>query len=102
MKMRLIDADALTMEMDAGCMPITEWGISGITGDESCIKDYIDAAPTIEAEPVKHGEWKPCFEDYRKQIEGNECSACGFQIYGSRMDMFRYCPNCGAKMEEDK
>lgn len=49
--MRPIDADALIMEMDAGCMPIRDKGISGITGDESCIKDYIDKAPTIKAEP---------------------------------------------------
>lgn len=49
--MRPIDADALIMEMDAGCVPIRDKGISGITGDESCIKDYIDKAPTIKAEP---------------------------------------------------
>lgn len=49
--MRPIDADALIMEMDAGCMPIMEKGISGVIGDESCIKDYIDKAPTIATEP---------------------------------------------------
>ena len=64
------------------------------------IGEVLDRQPTIELEPV-HGEWKPCFEDNRKQIEGNECTVCKFRIYGSRMDMFRYCPNCGAKMEEE-
>lgn len=43
---RLIDAEALIAEMGAGCMPINEKGISGITGDNSTIKDYIDNAPT--------------------------------------------------------
>lgn len=50
--MRLIDAYALLMEMGAGCLPIFEKGISGVTGDESTIKDYIDEAPTIDAVEV--------------------------------------------------
>ena len=46
---RLIYANDLLNEMTAGCIPIHEKGISNILGDESCIKDYIDNAPTIEA-----------------------------------------------------
>lgn len=52
--MRLIDADALKDEMRAGCVPIDLGGITGITGDDDSIEDYIDAAPTIDAIPV---EW---------------------------------------------
>ena len=52
--MRLIDADALKDEMRAGCVPIDLGGITGITGDDDSIEDYIDAAPTIPAIPV---EW---------------------------------------------
>ena len=51
---RLIDADALKDEMRAGCVPINLGGITGITGDDDSIEDYIDAAPTIDAIPV---EW---------------------------------------------
>lgn len=51
---RLIDADALKDEMRAGCVPIDLGGITGITGDDDSIEDYIDAAPTIDAIPV---EW---------------------------------------------
>lgn len=43
---RLIDANALIAELSAGCMPIYEKGISGLMGDNSTIKDYIDSAPT--------------------------------------------------------
>jgi len=49
--------------------------------------------------PAKHGLWKRCFEDWRHQLEGDECSACGFQHYGSAIDHYLYCPNCGAKMD---
>lgn len=52
--MRPIDADALKDEMRAGCVPIDLGGITGITGDDDSIEDYIDAAPTIDAIPV---EW---------------------------------------------
>lgn len=61
----------------------------------------LDKAPTEDVQEVKHGEWKECFEDWRKQIAGDECSSCGFQHYGSSIVHYHYCPNCGAKMDGD-
>ena len=55
--MRLIDADNLLNEMEFGCIPICEKGISGVLGDESCIKDYIDNAPTIDV-PCEQIKWE--------------------------------------------
>ena len=43
-----IDAEDLIKNMEAGCIPIHEKGISGILGDESCIKDYIDKAVRVD------------------------------------------------------
>lgn len=59
--------------------------------------------PAADVEPVRHGRWERCFEDWRQQIEGDKCSACGFEYYGTGISRFHYCPNCGAKMclEED-
>ena len=48
--------------------------------------------------PVKHGKWELCFEDSRRQIEGNKCSVCGYEYYGNK---YFYCPNCGARMDGD-
>lgn len=50
--------------------------------------------------PVRHGRWEQCFEDWRKQIEGDKCSVCGFEHYGASIKNYNYCPNCGAKMDE--
>lgn len=61
--------------------------------------DCVNTCPTIEAEPVVHGRWEQCFEDWRKQIEGDKCSACGFEHYGCSVKHYHYCPNCGAKMD---
>lgn len=56
-------------------------------------------APTIEAEPTKHGKW------ILNSQYGAECSECGtamFEIVGAPYTTFEpnYCPNCGAKMDE--
>ena len=92
--MRLIDADALrasaikatgnTELAFDNCFPY--WQFS------KCIKE----APTIEAAPVIHAEWKTNSNYPDKLI----CSVCGY-----KEDMWwadngtYYCPNCGAKME---
>lgn len=52
-----------------------------------------------EVAPVRHGRWKLCCEDYRHQIEGDECTACGFQHYGTTINRYCYCPACGARMD---
>ena len=67
------------------------------------VKTLLMRIPTADVEPVRHGAWYQCFEDWRQQQEGNKCSVCGFEYYGTGVRTFHYCPNCGAKMElEDK
>lgn len=60
---------------------------------------YIEEIPAADVEPVRHGAWYPCFEDWRQQQEGNKCSVCGFEYYGTGIRSFHYSPNCGAKMD---
>ena len=65
------------------------------------IENLIQKQPTADVVEVRHGKWQPCFEDWRKQIEGDECSVCGFQHYGTNIRNYLYCPNCGARMDGD-
>ena len=55
--------------------------------------------PTIEAEPVRHGEWLPDENFSLNRI----CSSCKKKIWvPTNYDgeiLFNYCPNCGAKMK---
>lgn len=60
-----------------------------------CVEDV----PAADVAPVRHGQWEQCFEDWRRQIEGNKCTACGFEHYGSCINYYHYCPNCGVKMD---
>lgn len=54
--------------------------------------EALEKVPTIEAKPVRHGQWIDTGS-------GQECSVCGEIQYG--YDNFRYyCPFCGAKMGE--
>lgn len=89
---RLIDADALI------CEALTEACFDSRT--EDVFLDLIDAQPTIDAEPVRHGRWEDSLvRDWR-------CSECGEKIEKVRKvdgycydDKPNYCPNCGVKMD---
>jgi hypothetical protein len=90
--MRLIDADALkerAIRLVTVKYPNTYF--KGVGTRE------IDKAPTIEAEPVRHGEWIDTgIEEFGLIYSGYKCSQCGFILYGNQT---KYCPNCGAKMD---
>ena len=96
--MRLIDADALRKVHCEDC---------NHEAQEMCKSDpvcatlmWLDEAPTIEAEPVKHGRWTLLrLSPIKKMVV---CSACGGNFYTdlSTEDVFfNFCPNCGAKMD---
>ena len=88
---RLIDANELYVDARCG------------ENEEPYISLYqINDAPTVDAEPVRHGK------DIYMQGDGHcefKCSVCGVEIpvvEGGELDggKFNYCPNCGAKMDE--
>lgn len=106
--MRLVDADALkpkmTVDVLGGHKRIWVCGV-------------IDDAPTIDAQPVKHGHWA----DYGSGV-GMYCSECRHRIryrngirettmfsdgefkfvqYASKNGYYDFCPKCGAKMDGD-
>lgn len=47
------------------------------------------------------GEWQVCFEDWREQIAGDQCSKCGFQHYGTSINHYKFCPACGAPTTDE-
>ena len=53
----------------------------------------IDDIPPAELERKK-GKWIVKEEDWRKQLEWDECSECGF----TTTKQYNFCPNCGADM----
>lgn len=85
--MRPIDADGLKTAL-ISCRDL---------GRRSCeaVVKVIDEQPTIEAEPVVHGEW--IYENYTWH-----CGVCGFHPFKGYIPKepgFNFCPNCRAKMD---
>lgn len=95
--MRLIDADAF-METIRNHDYILTSAIN--TKDRGMytigIQQAIDAAPTIEAEPVRHGRWTPKENIIRCPYARNYyCSECRCDPIETGI----FCNNCGAKMD---
>lgn len=61
------------------------------------VERALKAIPTVDAAPIVHGFWidenPDDFLDPRMR-----CSIC--RVIASPLIKWRYCPNCGAKMEE--
>jgi len=63
--------------------------------DVSDALDELNSIPAEDVVPAKHGEWA----SPEPQCEYYYCTNCqvGRTIFGK---LYRYCPYCGAKMEE--
>lgn len=104
---RLIDADALLEQMKR-------------TNRYFNVKFDIEEAPTIEADPVRHGSCPYCNAETNDFVPINQTvEYSGIEIALNRQGMLRvrvyesgqenfttqdiveikYCPNCGAKMD---
>lgn len=95
--MRLIDADALHVHrgIDVGR---NYGGLRAVV-----FKRAIDNAPTIDAVPVKHGEWIGIMTEEWCTFDECKCSVCGVVEYFTKgWKKFSYCPNCGSKMDGGK
>lgn len=101
--MRLIDADAWKKDIEENY--VFTWG--------SYMKDdviqSIDAQPTVDAVPVRHGKWTADEILYTQGMA--VCSCCKTEYYRDDLYMVgndaqgelpNYCPNCGATMDEVK
>lgn len=98
--MRLIDADALLENYDL--KNATKYGNKTAEQQHNSystlmlyeVADLIDDAPTIDAEPVRHGQLVSTGFD-EIYCEWGDCTVCGAD---NRIDA-KFCNNCGAKIE---
>ena len=90
---RLIDADALIHRLLN-----TKIVAANLFQYANAVTNMIGDAPTIEAEPVRHGYWENA--NGRPKTYIRKCSVCGKEAYFcGRGCSYKYCPNCGAKMD---
>ena len=118
--MRPIDADSLIKDIVESIRLADEWERESYENkDEIGLKYAIDTrqslmamlsrvkeAPTIEAEPVRHGRW---IDTPLPNSRVAKCSLCGFWQRTNGDDkagkhmihnaVYRYCGGCGARMD---
>lgn len=92
--MRPIDADALKTKIQKIKAEALEHGFApeSVCGD--ILLNFLDNAPTIEAKPIVHAHWNA----------DGRCTNCGgyapFFAYADDWFETKYCPHCGAQMDE--
>ena len=69
--------------------------------NDEAINNRLNNLPSVDAVPVRHGRWIT----HEMQINGYahaicECTACG-AFRPTALYPMNYCPNCGAKMDEE-
>ena len=93
--MRLIDADSIHYTR-----VLSQQGLNM----ELTAKVVIDDMPTIDAAPVKHGYWK-YYSEKRFTVPIScriVCSNCLTSMVRVSGENFKFCPHCGARMDEEK
>lgn len=98
--MRLIDADAAKARMiEISAKVFTEINfttfpiVAGMINKFDCEDDF----PTIEVVPVIHSKWVSHDNSSHKFCEN---CGIGFNILFYQKNDYRFCPYCGAKMDE--
>lgn len=117
--MRIIDADAIPWTANGCGHPNCKDICESTKNDGGCCgwlvahKRDVDLMPTVDVEQEIHGEWV---------LHGNDddmgstyfCSQCNFQLDSDLFysgyeggkwvenNVFKYCPNCGAKMDGER
>ena len=94
-KKRLIDADAF-----AGCLErMTKTAYPNLFPGLLEAIDFVKDFPTVDAVEVVHGEWIVCGDG---EYVPFMCSACGKTTSWYHAQTANYCPNCGAKMDQEE
>lgn len=73
------------------------------------VLEYIDALPSADVQPVRHGVWME--ENRRPRSAMFYCSECHRTAYDiqptrdktwAKRCRYAYCPNCGARMDGEQ
>lgn len=88
--------------------PLDVVGTKGVSKDYAegmaYVLDLLDNLPIADVEPVRHGHWKVVNDGYGDKAYICECSECKdtVWVYTNADRKWNYCPNCGARMDEEE
>ena len=104
-KMRPIDADELKKKLAdelSDALGETDF-TDGLQHGLKLAIELAEETPIADAEPIRHGHWEKSKDDNDRW----RCSRCGnvyigFNgIHSTFAEICYYCPNCGAKMDDE-
>lgn len=107
--MRLIDAGALKniyAQIIAKLEAVSDGNIIPLIAKMaiSALMDCIEYQPTIDAKPVVHARWREFYPPKEFILTGEEklyiCSNCDAKY--SDIENQKFCPWCGAQMDENE
>ena len=78
-------------------LKVLEHNFYGI-GGAGVMRQLIEMQPAAGAAPVRRGRW---IEKPYLLGTSRFCSRCG-ENYGMQHAIYRYCPNCGARMDGEE
>ena len=64
--------------------------------DDCASKKAIEQIPPADVVPVIHAKY-----ENPDELGNYQCSNCGDKVGDFIVDEFKYCPNCGAKMDKE-
>lgn len=77
--------------------------LRGANIETNAVDPFYDDCPLPDVAPVVHGRWEENEDEYYS-LHIVKCSVCReewcFEVEDDIFDLnYRYCPNCGAKMD---
>lgn len=98
---RYIDVDELQVRLERKKADVAKQRYT--EGWNDCmmrVKSMVSKAPTADVAPVVHGRWID--NEHHGYNWVFICSNCNYVDGYPFNDRHNYCPNCGARMEEDE
>lgn len=89
-----IDRDK-TIEEFKTCGAVFTYGVDVCNG----VISRLIIQPAADVAPVVHGKWE--YKEERGMLITNKCSICGQILTTMVGEKKNYCPNCGAKMQNE-
>ena len=94
----LISRSALLEELNIWLCSLDPVGDSGLRTALESVSEAVSDAPSVDAEPVRHGRWEVGNSDFG-WAEDINCSECGSMYTFFKKPNYR--PNCGSKMDAE-
>lgn len=95
--MGLINEDKLDDYVFKSASERMDLSVEYMSGWNDAIHHIKANAPTVDAEPVRHGKW--IYGENMDGFDGYRCSYCMMHFAVDDVSDYHYCPYCGAKMD---